>query len=456
MTSRTKKLARDRRPKVLALTALAAGALVVANTAPALASQARPNAHLIAMDTVSKSNPLLLWVDPPRIPAVKAFEKAYPNIPVSYSTLNSSASNAGLEEKFVLFNRVGSGWPDAIFWPGNSAMAWATSPQINYAANLTNIISKKVQAGYNPVVAAQCMLNGGLYCLRNDDAPDVLWYNATLMKEWGYTVPKTWPQYEALGIEIGKQHPGYYVGELGDTYAVERYLWGSGCPTNDLTGPNKVYINLSAPTCTRAENMIDALQTAKVMSPAGIFDSAGAIAGAKLVMSPGAAWWGVYLFEDTFKVPKGEITATNPLQWPGSPAGTGDEGGGLWSMSSHISGQRQADTALFLQYMATGTAWQVDLSTGLPAYAPDQNAWITKNIVQSGYFADPMQIGPAMKYAGTIVRPNHGYLLYDEGALWTQVITPVVAEGKLISSAWSAYQSALVDNAKVNGYSVTT
>jgi multiple sugar transport system substrate-binding protein len=125
-------------------------------------------------------------------------------------------------------------------------------------------------------------------------------------------------------------------------------------------------------------------------------------------------------------------------------------------MSSHISGQRQADTALFLQYMATGTAWQVDLSTGLPAYAPDQNAWIAKNIVQSGYFADPMQIGPAMKYAGTIVRPNHGYLLYDEGALWTQVITPVVAEGKLISTAWSAYQSALVDNAKVNGYSVTT
>jgi multiple sugar transport system substrate-binding protein len=61
-----------------------------------------------------------------------------------------------------------------------------------------------------------------------------------------------------------------------------------------------------------------------------------------------------------------------------------------------------------------------------------------------------------MKYAGTIVRPNHGYLLYDEGALWTQVITPVVAEVKLISTAWSAYQSALVDNAKVNGYSVTT
>ena len=118
------------------------------------------------MDTVSKANPLVLWVDPPRIPAVKAFEKAYPNIPVTVTTLSSSASNAGLEEKFTLFNRVGSGWPDAIFWPGNSAIAWATSPQINYAANLTNIISKKVQDGYSAAVAARaCSTEGCTACV---------------------------------------------------------------------------------------------------------------------------------------------------------------------------------------------------------------------------------------------------------------------------------------------------
>ena len=63
----------------------------------------------------------------------------------------------------------------------------------------------------------------------------------------GYTVPTTWPQYEALGLKLAKQHPGYYVAMLGDTYAVERYLWGSGCPTNDLIGPNKVLINLNDP-----------------------------------------------------------------------------------------------------------------------------------------------------------------------------------------------------------------
>jgi len=399
---------------------------------------------------------LVIWVDPPRIPAVKAFEKAYPNIPLSITTLSSSASNAGLEAKFDLFNKAGSGWPDAIFWPGNSAIAWATSPQINYAANMTNLVSKSVQAGYPSSVAAPCKINGGLYCLRNDVAPDVLWYNAKLMKEWGYTVPTTWPEYEKIGLEVAKQHPGYYVGMLGDTYAVERYLWSSGCPTNDLTGANKVTINLSATSCTRVENMLDALIAAKVVSPVGIFDTDAPKIGQKLLMTPGAAWYGVYLFEDTFKVPAGQITATKPLEWPGTANGTGDEGGGLWSMSNHISGQRQADTVKFMEFMASSPAWQVNLTTGLPAYQPDDAAWVQKNIVSSKYFADPSQIGPAFAYAASIIRPNHEYLLYDEGAIWGDTVTPILAEGKPLSAAWSSYQKELVNNAQLNGYTVNT
>ena len=105
--------ARSRRPKALALGAIAAGVLFVGVSAPALATTARPNHANVSLDTVSKSNPLVIWVDPPRIPAVNAFEKLYPNIPIAVTTLSSSASNAGLEEKFTLFNRVGSGWPDS-------------------------------------------------------------------------------------------------------------------------------------------------------------------------------------------------------------------------------------------------------------------------------------------------------------------------------------------------------
>ncbi len=202
--------------------------------------------------------------------------------------------------------------------------------------------------------------------------------------------------------------------------------------------------------------MLDALIAAKAVSPVGIFDTDAPKIGQKLLMTPGAAWYGVYLFEDTFKVPAGQITATAPLEWPGTSDGTGDEGGGLWSMSDHVSGQRQADTVKFMEFMASNPAWQVDLTTGLPAYQPDDAAWEQKNIVESHYFADPSQIGPAFKLAASLIRPHHAYLLYDEGAIWGDTVTPVLAEGKPLSAAWSAYQSELVDNAQLNGYSVTT
>ncbi|MDA8291284.1 MAG: carbohydrate ABC transporter substrate-binding protein, partial [Actinomycetota bacterium] len=136
--------------------------------------------------------------------------------------------------------------------------------------------------------------------------------------------------------------------------------------------------------------------------------------------------------------------------------GTGDEGGGLWSMSKHISGQRQADTVKFMEFMASSPAWQVALTTGLPAYRPDDAAWLQKNIVKSGYFADPSQIGPAFEKAASLIRPHHNYLLYDEGAIWTDTVTPILSQGKPISDAWSAYQNQLVNNAKLNGYNVTT
>jgi ABC-type glycerol-3-phosphate transport system substrate-binding protein len=407
---------------------------------------------------VTKSDPLLLWVDPPRIPAVKAFEKAYPNIPVSINTLNGSASNAGLEEKFDLFNKVGSGWPDAIFWPSNQAMSWAAGTQssIDYAADLSSLVPKKIQGGYAPATIAECIVGGQLYCLRNDVAPTVLWYNATLFKKWGYTPPKTWPQYEALGLKIAKQHPGYYVGLAGDIYTPDRYLWSSGCPTNDQISTNKVMIDLNAPSCTRVVNLMNALLKAKVMSPDGIFETAAATSvGPKLVMTPGAAWYGVYLYEDTFKVPPGQMTATNALQWPGTIAGTGDEGGGLWSMSDHITGQRKADTLKFLEFMATAPAWQVDLSTGLPAYGPDQKPWIARQC-KSGYFVDCTQMATALVSAAKIIRPDHENLLYSSGQIWTQTVVPALTAGKSLDSVWGTYDKSMINYAKSFGYAVVT
>ncbi|MCY0899273.1 MAG: ABC transporter substrate-binding protein [Firmicutes bacterium] len=403
--------------------------------------------------TTQSNGPLVLWVDAPRVSAVKAFEKAYPHIKVEMNIINDNIGNDALRGKFQLFNEAGSGWPDAIFTPTNSDISWMTSPQIHYAANLTNLVPKSIQNGYAPAANAACHIDGKVMCLRNDDAADVLWYNAKLFKEWHYTPPKTWPQYEALGLKIAKQHPGYYVGLIGNDYTFDRYFWGSGCPANELVGPNTVKIDLQSPDCTRMVKLLDTLLKAKVLSTAGLFSSQSNAVAKKLVMTPGATWYGEFEFNDAWHIPAGQITATYPLTWPGFPY-TGDEGGGMWVMSSHISGKLRQEALKFIEFVATNPKNQVDLAPTFPAYGPDEQAWLQKNVVDAHYFADPQQIVKAFKQAVKMVWTGHPYTEFDPDGIWDTTVVPALEQGKNLAQIWPTYQRELVNYAQLYGYNV--
>ncbi len=408
-----------------------------------------------AASSSQSSGPLVVWVDAPRVSAVKAFEKAYPNIKVKMDIISDNIGNDALRGKFELFNKSGSGWPDAIFFPTNSDISWASSPQINYTANLTNLVPKSLVNGYAPAAISACEIGGQLRCLRNDDAADVLWYNAKLFQEWGYTPPKTWPQYQALGLEIAKQHPGYYVGFIGSTYTFDRYFWGSACPANTLVGPNTVNINLNSPNCTRMVNLLDPLIKAKVLSTAGLFTTEADAVGAKVVMTPGATWYGQFEFKDAFHVPAGEITASAPLTWPGQNY-TGDEGGGLWGVSSHISGQLLKNAVTFAEFVATNPKNQVDLAPTFPAYGPDEQPWLQKNVLNSNYFVDKSQLVSAFKSAVKMVWRGHPYTEFDPDGVWDTTVAPAIVNGETLNQVWPAYQKALVNYAQLYGYNVVT
>jgi multiple sugar transport system substrate-binding protein len=396
-----------------------------------------------------------VWVDAPRVPAANAFVKAHPEIPTTIVTINGNVGNTDLEQKFALFNQAKKGWPDAIFFPSNDDIAWATSAKINYARDVSGDLADFLK-GYAPAAIAPCVIGGQVRCVRNDAAPDVFWYNATLFKQWNYTPPTTWEDYQALGIKIATEHPGYISGFLGDAYAPDRYLWASGCPTNDQTGPTTVHINLSDPNCTRAKSLMDAMIGAKALSPVGIFDPNAAVVGKKLAMSPGAVWWGNYLFRDTWKIPANQMTATTPLKWSSDSQGyTGDEGGGLWGISNHIKGKQLANTLIFAKFVAGDPLWQVDLSTGLPAYGPVQQPWLDKQS-KDGYFADYPATSKAFAAAVAAVRPNHAYMLYNTGGIWSQTITKAISAGKNVSAGWGDFEKQLVNEAKTFGYKITT
>ncbi|WKN48749.1 ABC transporter substrate-binding protein [Nocardioides sp. Arc9.136] len=396
---------------------------------------------------------ITVWVDPPRVPAAEAFEKAHPDIDITINQIDGTVGGKSLQQQFAQFNQAGKGWPDAIFFPSNDDIAWASGAQIDYAADLTELLPDVIE-GYDEAVIAPCAIDGEIRCLRNDAAPDVFWYNAKFFEQNGYEVPTTWEEYGDLAVQIAEEHPGKISGFTGDAYAPDRYLWASGCPTNARQSETEVVIDLDDPTCVRAKDLLTTMVEADAASPLGIFDADAASVGKDLVMSPGAAWWGDYLFRTTWKIPAGEMTAVEPLAWEGedSPS-TGNEGGGLWGVSSHIKGKQLENTLEFARFVATDPAWQVELSTGLPAYGPVQDAWAEKQ-AEAKYFADNDTTFEAMKAAISHVKPDHAYMLYNTGSVWTETIAPALVDGQPLDAAWSDFGTELLNQAKAMGYTV--
>ncbi|MGN6327165.1 ABC transporter substrate-binding protein [Pseudolysinimonas sp.] len=396
---------------------------------------------------------ITVWVDAPRVPAADAFKKAHPEIPINIVQIDSTVGATTTRQHFAQFDAAGKGWPDAIFFPSNDDVAWAA--KTGYTADMSKE-TPDLTKGYTKKALASCFIGGSYKCLRNDAAPDVFWYNKSLFDQWGYTVPTTWDQYEQLAVKIAKEHPGYVSGFTGDAYAPNRYLWASDCPTNVAVDASTVRIDFADEKCTRAEKMLSNMNAAGALSTAGIFDADAATVGPKLAMSPGAVWWGDYLFQQTWKLPKGTMQAAQGLTWPGSSeVQMGDEGGGLWGMSSHIKGKELANAKEFMKFVVSDPAWQVDLSTGLPAYTSMQQPWLDKQ-KSDDFYADTNSTLATFAPAIDTVPTDYSYLLYDTGGEWTSTIAKDLAAGQSFDKAWSDFTSDLVSKAKAAGYKVVT
>jgi ABC-type glycerol-3-phosphate transport system substrate-binding protein len=401
------------------------------------------------------SGPLTVWVDSTRVPAAQAYQKAHPNVKLNIVTYDGDANGSNfLQTKVNLYNRTGSGWPDVVFSTQQNETSWAVSA--GFAAPLSEgLIPQSTLTNFATGSLDVCTVNGKVYCLRNDLAQVVLWYNAPLMKKWGYQVPTTWPQYQALGLEVARQHPGYLVGNAGDTFTPEIYMWASQCQASDVTGLRAVTVNVVTPNCTRMAALLDTLVKAGSMSKLSVFSTAfDKNEKGKVLMLPGPAWFSGAVFDSTsgLDTPKGQIAAAAIPQWPGSAtASTGNVGGGTWLLSAHTAHLKEA--ADFITWVTTNNAYQADLAPGYPAYAPAAKAWLAHQ-ASSGYFAsDPT---PVLEQAAGQVWSGWGYGKWSNESIWAATIDPGLTAGKTIVSMLPAWQSAITNYAKADGYQVGT
>ncbi len=399
---------------------------------------------------------ITVWVDADRTGAVDAFKKANPGVQLEAVTYDGSANGSNsFRTKMQLFDRAGSGWPDVVFSTQNNDAAWA-SQQSNgkqaFAAVLNQgLVAKDALDKYTAGALNPCTVDGKVYCLRNDLSQVVLWHDKALLDQFGYTLPTTWEEYQALGEKVAREHPGYIVGAAGDAFTPEIYFWSSKCQANGITGPKSVTVNTGTTECKRVAAMLDTLikngtvPTVSVFSPEFVKTYTG-----KVLLMPGPAWYAGAIFNNpqSLNVPKGRLGVAAPLAWKGEEAVTGNVGGGTWFVSSHSKNLKAAQQ--FAEFVTQADDYQVNLAPGYPAYAPAAEKWIKKQ-ESSGYYATDLQ--PMIK-AGTQIWSGWGSGIFSQEAIWAKTVTPGIVAGKSLVSLLPEWQTAIKNQAQVDGYTV--
>ncbi|POX45842.1 ABC transporter substrate-binding protein [Streptomyces sp. Ru72] len=398
-----------------------------------------------------KNGALTVWVDATRLDAAKLYQKLHPDVKLDIVSYDGDANGSNyLQTKVQLFNRTGKGWPDVVFSSQNNEVTWAVDA--GFAAPLNKgLISEATLGQFAKGANDVCTVGGTLYCLRNDLSQAVLWYNAPLMKKFGYKVPATWEDYQQLGEKVAKEHPGYLVGDAGDTFTPEIYLWASKCGANHITGPKSVSVNTTSENCTKMAKLMDTLIKDKSMSVSGVFSTDFAKNEAdKVLLMPGPAWFGGAVFKDGLKTPARQIAVAPIPQWQGDPSpSTGNVGGGTWLLSQHSTHIKAATD--FLKWVTTDDAYQGEKAPGFPAYAPAAENWL-KAQGATGYFAGDLS---ALKDASSQVWSGWGSGQFSQEAIWAATVKPGLTQGKSIVSMLPAWQDSIVKYAQSDGYKVS-
>ena len=409
----------------------------------------------------SVSGSLTVWVDSVRLPAAKLYAKTHPKVHLNIVTFDGDSNGATtLQAKIQLWNRTGHGWPDVIFSEQVNDPVWMASKPFDYAADLENNVFPKTIVSKIPAPSiSQCTVNGHLVCIQDNLAPEVLYYNKKLMAQFGYQVPTTWQQWAQIGNDVAKNHPGYIIGTVGDSYGHWLYLWADQCPLSTLKGPSTVLINATDSHCTRMANLLDPLIANKSVSDVTVFspDFAKQYGGTadKVLMMPGPAWYALSLFRDTLKLPAGEWTATTPLRWGSEPLVTGQVGGGPWIISKHT--KNMAAAVDFVKWnvttakLNTKEANYAAIAPGLPSYDPAAAGWLG-TLNKDPFFAAPP--GPAIGKAPNYVWKGWGIVTYPDQPVWSNSVVTQLVAGKSLSSLLPALGQGLAQAAQAAGYKV--
>jgi multiple sugar transport system substrate-binding protein len=406
---------------------------------------------------VAEQNPdseITIWADATRQPAVEAFQKAHPEVKVNLVVDDGSANgSATLQTKIALADQAGEGWPDVAFSTQTNDASWAakeTNGVQAFAAPLNKgYFDEDFLSGFTPGALDPVTIDDTVYGLRNDLAPVLFWYNKTLLDEFGYDVPTTWEEYQELGDKLAAEHPDYFLGTVGDSFAGPYvFYWSGEAPIYQVDG-DTFHSDTSDPNSMKVTEMLDHMVANGTLTQDSVFGADFVAKADHLVAIPGPAWYSGALFQnpDSVNAAAGQWGAANPLTWKNGGDVTGNVGGGMWYASSHSKNLEAVKT--FLEFIVS------DPSTagtgGLPAYQSAADAWLSDQASSGFYDGD---FAGAVSTAAGSVWNGWGYPNFSPETSWTKIIIPGIASGKTIKELSADWQKEMQNEAQAQGYTI--
>lgn len=426
---------------------VAVGALglgLTACVAPEDAPAGEGESYILTPDTVpnDKDAPVVVWSDAVRQEGLEAYKAANPDVKIDVQIIAIDQMLA----KIQLANRAEKGWPDVVFTSDSALAALASTQYENFAQPLDGLVDEKKLDGFGSSLDP-CTIGGSLYCLRNDIAPDVMYYSTEGFDEIGAEVPTTFEELGELAENLAANHPDYKIQLHGSDYRAYFHFYNaSNCPYVTPEGANDLIVDMSDPRCVRASELLDTLVSTGVLVTDALSADQLKAMGSKMLLSLNAVWRAGSV-ADMLGYAPGTLGVAQVPVWEGDEENsrTGNEGGGSWAVSRHALNMRGAlDLA---EYMSTDSTW-LNSTITFPAYEPAQQEWLDKNLPAITSLADPEEAAAVFKDSaarlGTIVpwlrfTPNTEFPVQEVQA--GESITDKVAESfvnRLINAGTAA------------------
>jgi ABC-type glycerol-3-phosphate transport system substrate-binding protein len=432
-------------------------ALVILSMLVACAPAA-PTAAVATVDpnAPNASAPVEIWIDAAREESAGKYTNVAPD-KAKLVTLTTT-DYGQLPQKILFWNNVGGGWPDASF-AGPNIVPLINDASHSYLGDLAPFIKKEIIDGFAAGSLETCWDGEKLYCVRNDLAFFVTWYNAPKVKELGLTVPKTWEEMQATCLKVKASNPEITCALGQPAVAWLNILASNKCPVQQILGAGKIRLNALHENCVKAAKFFDEMVKTGTYRIADLWskDTTDIVQSDNWLFIPNSSWFGDYVIRGTYYAaddPKfvGKIGVAPSPMWEGQDhPWTYWWGGAAWVMSRHSKNPQLA--ADFLVYMTTDV---IKEQGTYPAYVPAAEEWLKNRMPTLTYLEDTTKAGEILKQESTHMWTKFNDSPVDTYTTWGPIQTKIDAGEITYEQSLELFQKANLDQAAKLGYEAVT